>query len=164
MDVFTWVQNLAVSQAILTSIWLHPLLLAGHSVGMGVVVGIIFMLDLRILGYVRAIPIETFARLVKLAWAGFVLNLLTGVLMLMAYAHTLATNWTFQVKMVCIVLGGACVWLQSRTLGRAQLGSPPEAAVSFNSNAKLLAFASLLFWLGAIAMGRLIAYTAPEGV
>lgn len=162
MDIFTWVQNLPVSQAILTSIWLHPLLLAGHSVGMGVVVGIIFMMDLRILGYIQGIPIELFGRLANLAWAGFVLNFLTGTLMLMAYAHTLATNWTFQWKLVCIVLGGACVWLQARTLRGSQLVRGDT--VSYTPGARWLAIASLVFWMAAIAMGRLIAYTAPEGV
>jgi hypothetical protein len=161
MEFFSWVEGLPVSQAILTSIWLHPWLLAGHSVGMGIVVGIIFMLDLRILGYLRGIPLEIFSRLVALGWVGFALNFVTGLLMLMAYAHTLATNWTFQLKMVCIVLGGITIWLLAPAL--ASDGAAGAEAVP-GPRARLLAMASLLFWIGAIAMGRLIAYTAPEGV
>jgi hypothetical protein len=161
MEFFSWVEGLPVSQAILSSIWLHPWLLAGHSVGMGIVVGIIFMLDLRILGSLRAIPLEIFSRLVALGWAGFALNFVTGLLMLMAYAHTLATNWTFQLKMVCIVLGGVTLWLLPPALAR---DDAPGAPITPGTRARMLAIASLVFWIGAIAMGRLIAYTAPEGV
>ena len=161
MDFFSWVEALPVSQAILTSIWLHPFLLAGHSVGMGVVVGLIFMLNLRVLGYLPLIPVSAFGRLLWLGWAGFALNALTGVLMLMAYAHTLATNWTFQLKMVCIVLGGVSIWVLSRSVRSAQAQQGEQV---FTVSAKWLAVASLLFWIGAVTMGRLIAYTAPEGV
>jgi hypothetical protein len=160
MNLFAWIEALPVSQSILTSIWLHPFLLAGHSVGMGIVVGIIFMLNLRVLGYLSGIPVETFGRLIWLGWAGFILNLLTGVLMFMAFAHTLATNWTFQFKMVFIVLGGISLLLLSRSVKSA---AADDGSV-FASYARALAIASLIFWTGAVAMGRLIAYTAPEGV
>jgi hypothetical protein len=160
MNFFAWIEALPVSQAILTSIWLHPFLLAGHSVGMGIVVGIIFMLNLRVLGYLSGIPVDTFGRLVWLGWAGFTLNLLTGVLMFMAFAHTLATNWTFQLKMVFIVLGGISLLLLSRSV-KSVVAQDNNV---FASYARALAVASLIFWTGAIAMGRLIAYTAPEGV
>ena len=161
MNLFAWLESLPVSQAILTSIWLHPYLLAGHSIGMGVVVGIIFMLSLRALGYARGIPIEMFAKLAGLGWAGFALNLVTGVLMFMAYAHVLATNWTFDVKMICILAGGLSLWVLSRSIKAAQLRA---AEMVFTRQDKLIAVITMVFWLGAIATGRLIAYTAPEGV
>jgi hypothetical protein len=161
VNFFLWLEALPVSQAILTSIWLHPFLLVGHSVGMGVLVGIILMLNLRVLGYLKVIPISIFGRLIGLGWAGLMLNFVTGVLMLMAYAHTLATNWTFQLKMVFIVFGGISIWMLWRSLKRSQA---VEADVTFTADARLLAVISLVFWIGAIALGRLIAYTAPEGV
>jgi hypothetical protein len=168
LDFFTWLEGLSVSQSILTSIWFHPYLLVGHSIGMGVVVGIIFMLDLRVLGYAPAIPIRVFERCILLGWAGFALNAVTGVLMFMAYAHVLATNWTFQLKMLCIVAAGVSIWLLWRSLRQARAASEARtqagADIQFSHTAKWLAVASMLFWLGAITTGRLIAYTVPEGV
>jgi hypothetical protein len=128
---------------------------------MGVLVGIILMLDLRVLGYLRVIPVSTFGRLIGLGWAGLVLNFVTGVLMLMAYAHTLATNWTFQLKMLFILFGGVSIWMLWRSLKRSRT---VEVDVAFTPSSKVLAVISLVFWIGAIALGRLIAYTAPEGV
>jgi hypothetical protein len=161
VSFFAWLEALPVSQAILTGIWLHPFLLVGHSVGMGVLVGIILMLDLRVLGYLGVIPVSIFGRLIGLGWAGLALNFVTGVLMFMAYAHTLAGNWTFQLKMVCILLGGVSIWMLRRSLRQVD-GMQSEPVFSVND--KVLALVSLVFWVGAIALGRLIAYTAPEGV
>jgi hypothetical protein len=86
----------------------------------------------------------------------------------MAYAHVLATNWTFQLKMLCILAGGISIWLLGRSLVQAQGAAVGRARtagdIEFSSNARWLAVASMLFWLGAIATGRLIAYTVPEGI
>ena len=160
MNFFERLESLSVSQSILTGTWLHPILLVCHSIGMGVVVGIIFVLALRVLGFAPAIPLDVFRRLVGLGWAGFVLNLATGILMFMAYAHTLATNWTFDLKMLCIIAGG----LSLRALAQGLRGVDPLLpGVVFDRRARILAAVTMLFWLGAIATGRLIAYTAPEG-
>jgi hypothetical protein len=168
LDFFTWLERLPVSQSILGSIWFHPYLLVGHSIGMGVVVGIIFILDLRVLGYAPSIPIRIFERCILLGWAGFILNAVTGILMFMAYAHVLATNWTFQLKMLCIIAAGISIWLLWRSLVQARNASvaADQAAsdLKFSSTSKWLAVASMFFWLGAITTGRLIAYTVPEGV
>ncbi len=161
MDFFTWLESLPVSQAILASIWFHPYLLVGHSIGMGTVVGIIFMLDLRVLGYAKTIPMRLFERCILLGWAGFGLNFVTGILMFMAYAHTLATNWTFDLKMLCILAGGISIWLLWRSLKDARTDAGDAV---FSRGSKVIAIVSMVFWLGAIATGRLIAYTAPEGV
>jgi hypothetical protein len=161
MNFFSWLESLPVSQAILGSIWLHPYLLVGHSIGMGTVVGIIFMLDLRVLGYAKAIPISVFQKCIALGWAGIALNFVTGVLMFMAYAHTLATNWTFDVKMLCIVAGALSIWWLWRGIRLAGAG---DSEFAFSRRDRILAIVSMAFWLGAIATGRLIAYTAPEGV
>ena len=160
MRFFAWLEKLPLSQAILAGTWMHPLLLVGHSIGMGAVVGIIFILSLRVLGYAPGVPLVVFQQLVGVGWAGFLLNAATGVLMFMAYATTLVSNWTFDVKMVCIVAGGLSLW----QLARALRGVDPVASrVAFSRRAKVLAAVTMVFWLGAIATGRLIAYTAPEG-
>jgi hypothetical protein len=114
-----------------------------------------------VIGFIRSVPVALFGRLVALAWAGFVLNLVTGTLMLMAYAQIMAHLWTFQLKMLSIGAGGLSVWMLARCLASARLEGEET---SFSPRAKWLAAASLLFWIAAIAMGRLIAYTAPEGV
>jgi hypothetical protein len=156
-----WLEALPFSQEILTNLWIHPWLLVGHSVGMGVLVGIILMLDIRVLGYLQAIPISVFGKLIALGWIGLALNFITGVLMFMAYAHTLATNWTFQFKMLFILFGVISIWLLWRSLRSARtLGNDTQ----FTRNSKLLAVISMLFWIGAVALGRLIAYTVPEGI
>ena len=130
-------------------------LLSGHAIGMGVVVGIVYMLCARVLGF-TGVPLAIFDRLYQLAWAGFVLNLITGLLLFAANGKHLIENTPFILKLTFIALGGVSLWGMSRALaaqpaGTAQVGASPQARV--------LAVVTLLLWTAAIVCGRIIAYT-----
>lgn len=159
MEFLTWLENLPISQWILIDEFGHPALLSAHAIGMGLVVGIVLMLDLRVLGYAQGIRLDSFRQLIVLGWAGFALNAASGVLMFMAYATTLIANWTFDLKILLILAGGVSLWFLWREIDAA--GTDPNPV--FGRSAKTLAVISALFWLGAIVAGRFIAYTLPEG-
>ncbi|MGH8142702.1 MAG: hypothetical protein ACREU2_09325, partial [Steroidobacteraceae bacterium] len=55
-----WMQALPISEWITDSNWGFPIMLVLHSWGMAAVVGILVMLDLRILGLVRIAPLSAF--------------------------------------------------------------------------------------------------------
>jgi hypothetical protein len=160
MKFLSWLEHLAFSQWILTDLWAHPMLLSMHTIGMAFVVGIVLMLDLRVLGFAPGLSLGLFERLLGLAWAGFGLNLVSGILLFMAYATTLILNWTFDLKLGLILAGGISVWSLWRTL---RAGQQTDGVVVFGDRAKTLAVISALFWLGAIVAGRYIAFTLPEG-
>lgn len=164
---------LPISEWIATSEWSYPLLLSVHTMGLAIVVGIMVMLDLRLLGAARGLPLSTFERLVPLAWAGFLLNLVSGVLLFMSLAPRLATNWPFLSKMGAILLAGAISWLLWRSaradMAAADTNAPaldsnggaiayPLDGVQFSPRTRTLAILSLLTWFAAILFGRLIAY------
>ena len=44
------------------SIWAYPAVLTLHTVGLGVLVGANWMVDLRVLGFARALPMSLFER------------------------------------------------------------------------------------------------------
>lgn len=161
-------EALPISEWIAFSLWGYPLLLSAHSIGMAAVVGIMVMLDLRILGVAKPLPISAFERLLPVAWAGFVLNLASGVLLFMSLATRLLSNWPFISKMAAILIAGLISWLLWRSL-RADQASAQEAVsgnggsviatqVLFSSRTRLLAVLSLAAWGAAILFGRLIAY------
>jgi len=115
-----WMQSLPVSLWITDSNWGFPIMLVLHSWGMAAVVGILFMLDLRILGLARIVPLSAFQPLMSIAWGGFFINLVSGVLMFMADANRLIVNWSFLTKMSCVLMGGivsAVLWRRLRAAG-----------------------------------------------
>ena len=66
------------------SVWAYPTILTLHTVGLGVLVGANWMVDLRVLGVGRAIPLGVLSRAFPIMWAGFWVNAITGVLLFVA--------------------------------------------------------------------------------
>jgi hypothetical protein len=158
MEFIVWLEETAISQWILESIWASPLLLAVHAIGMGIVVGLIMIYCARVMGQFRGIPLPALDVFFSIAWAGFLLNATSGVLLFMSNASALATNWTFLLKIGLIAAGGISLGGLGAVVGRRQDGEG-----SFSSVAKLVAALTLILWLAAMTSGRLIAYTMDAG-
>ena len=62
------------------SVWAYPTILTLHTLGLGVLVGTNWMVDLRVLGFARAVPLPVLSRAFPIMWAGFWLNLIAIVL------------------------------------------------------------------------------------
>jgi hypothetical protein len=87
-------------------------------------------------------------------WGAFWLNAVTGTMMLIADATTKLTMLDFYIKMALVFTG---IFMMSRM--RRQIFEDPQlddAPVS--GKAKMVAWASMACWLGAITAGRLMAY------
>lgn len=112
------------------------------------------MVNLIVLGFWPAAPIKPFARVFPLLWMAFGLNAVTGTMMLLADATTKLTTLDFYIKMA-FVFAGLFVLIRMR---RRIFQNPKLDEVPLSGNAKMLAWASLGCWFGAITAGRLLAY------
>ena len=150
------IENLGFSQWVKQSgsLWAFPGILLMHTYGMAVLVGVIAAIDLRILGFVPAIPLAPLQKFLPLVWLAFWVNAITGTMLLMADATTKLTNPDFAVKM-CFIVAAVIfqMLIQKRVLRDPEIDRRP-----LPSNAKMLAALSLVCWLGAITAGRLLAY------
>src|SRR5881396_4241522 len=126
-----------------------------HTFGLALLVGANAVIDLRLLGIERDIPLAPLKRLFGIMWLGFAINAASGALLLMAYPTKALTNPVFYIKLTLI---GFAVWvmtkLQSRVFDDSSLN---EAAMI--ARGRTLAKWSLFLWIGAITAGRLLAYT-----
>lgn len=153
MEFLSWVENLAFSTWVREtgSIFGYALILTCHTIGLAMLMGISFAFDLRLLGYASETPIAPYERLFPFLWLGFWLNAISGIILLMADATTKMVNPVFYVKMALIALA---VWnvtiIHKRMRGTA-----------LPTNAKTLAWISILLWIGATTAGRLMAYLGP---
>ena len=159
MDFLRLIEQSSFSQWVVgsSSVLAFPTILLLHTIGMAVVVGISAGIDLRILGLAPAMPLAPMQRFFPLLWIGFWVNAITGVVLLAADATTKVTNLDFWVKMVCIALAVVTFqMIRNRVFRDPMIDKQP-----LSSNAKFLAVTSLIFWLGAITSGRLLAYVGP---
>jgi hypothetical protein len=135
------------------SIWAYPAVLTLHTLGLGVLVGGNAVLDLRLLGWGRAIPLAPLEKLFPVMWIGFWVNAISGVALFVGDATTKGTTWLFMTKLAIIVVGVALLVVLRRTVyGRGETGAI-ETPVS-----RALAAASLVLWFLAIVTGRYMAY------
>jgi hypothetical protein len=139
------------------SLMAFPGILLLHTYGMALLVGIVAAIDLRILGFAPGLPIGPLAKFLPILWLAFWINAVTGTILLVADATTKMTNPDFFIKMGFIALAVVNQrMIQTRVLRDPQVDKAP-----FSTNAKVLAVTSLVFWLGAITAGRLLAYVGP---
>ncbi len=155
MGVLAWLEStrLAIWVHESPSVWAQPTVLTLHTMGMGVLVGASWVLDLRLLGINRGMPLSAIRWVFPTVTLALVVNIITGVLLFMQRATTLGTAMPFFVKMGFVVASVATVLpLRSYVL---QGGPEPREA---SGPVRLLAIASILAWTGAITAGRLLAY------
>lgn len=159
MPFLQWLEGLSLSVWIREggSIWGYPTILFLHTVGLGFLAGLSVAMDMRILGVASRLPLTPFEKFYPLMWAGFWVNALSGLLLLMADATTKAINPVFYVKMgftlvACFVL----IFLHRRFFRDPMVD---QKLVSIKG--KAMAVISLICWAGAITAGRLMAYIGP---
>jgi hypothetical protein len=140
-----------------SSVLAFPTILLLHTIGMGVVVGINAGIDLRILGLAPALPLAPMEKFFPFLWIGFWVNAFTGVILLAADATTKMANPDFYVKMGFIALA----IMNLRMIRNRVFRDPFIDKKPMTSDAKVLAVTSMIFWLGAITAGRLMAYVGP---
>src|SRR5262249_9487801 len=123
------------------------------AVGMGAVVGLVWVMSARVLGYPKALSIDTFHRMSTIALWGFAMNAVSGFLIFSTEATRVIVNTEFQIKMACILLGGLAAWYMLRSL-RAR-----DPSVGFPLSAKFVAVLPSVAWFTAIVYGRQFAST-----
>jgi len=138
-------------------LWLYPIVEIIHITGFVTLVGSIIVLDLRLLGLSRALPVRQLAYHV-LPWSAGALLLIvpTGLLMFIAHAGDFISNPAFITKMsllFCASLNAAVFHagvFRTVATWNTDAVAPPAA--------RLHAALSLLIWIGVLACGRLLAY------
>ena len=137
-----------LAQALKRSRWVYPLINAGHVAGLGVLIGCVLAMDLRLLGLGRALPLAATLRYLRaLAVGALVLAVASGSLLFITQAGDYAANTWFRVKLVFLALAliNAAVHLNIAAM------SPPRQRRG--------ALLSMTLWPAVLISGRMIAYS-----
>ena len=98
MDFLVWLEGTFIANAIRTIPWLYPMFETGHYIGLSLLVGGIMLIDLRVLGFARALPLRSMIGLLPFVWIGFLINVFTGSMLFIYGATNFGPNRAFQVK------------------------------------------------------------------
>ena len=133
--------------------WLFTLGLILHFFGLCTLLGSMLVIDLRVLGVARRIPMEGALALLPLAVGGFLLNLLTGSLFFCFDPFGYWQNPAFKLKLLSIAVAGANAVFFAAWWRRARANDVQYEA---GGALKLSAALSLALWFATIVLGRLI--------
>ncbi len=148
----TWLNHLALDYS---ETW--PTCEIIHYIGLSLLFGAILVMDLRLIGVQHpAISSLSVHKMVPIAFVGFGLNLLTGIVFIFGDPHRYAINISFQMKMIFLVLAGLNALIYWLKIGPMLEKIPPYADTPWA--AKLVGGASIFLWTGVLAFGRLIPY------
>ncbi len=127
----------------------YPVLGVLHIVGIALLVGSLFLLELRVWGVGAGLPIRPLARLaLSVTVTGFSLAVISGVLMFMGGPAELLSNRAFLIKLGLVHLAGLnAAWFHGR-----------DSLARCDGLARAQTLMSMGLWFGVIVCGRWIAY------
>ena len=158
--ILEWIKMTPIGVFVRDSVWAFPTLQSLHFMGMTMLVGVVGAIDLRVLGIARALPIHPLHRLLPVAFAGFGINLITGIFFFCHDPYVYAFNMSFRIKMLLILVAGLnALWFQLGVFIDVDKWGP---GIEASRLAKLISALSLLIWFGVITAGRFIAFTASK--
>jgi hypothetical protein len=143
-----------ISAVVISSPWTWPTNETLHFIGLTLVFAVVMPLNLRVLGLMRAIPFAALHRLLPWAIAGFVLNVVTGMMFFVASAEQYTLNPAFYWKIAFLMLAGANILYLTSVDDVWEVGAGARAPAL----ARAVAASSLFVWFGVIFWGRLMPF------
>src|SRR5882762_2295041 len=158
LPVCRWLAGTPGSMALHESVYLYPLVESAHVLTLCLFLGLAVMFDLRLLGVtLTRVPMtEMKRRLGPWMVAGFVVMVITGVLLFYAIPVRSYQSIFFRAKVVTLVLAGLNAFVFHSTIDRRiaewdRDPVPPRAARRAGAR-------SLVLWAIIVVAGRMIAY------
>jgi FtsH-binding integral membrane protein len=156
LSLFESLSQTALVRWTAESDWGYPIVLTSHAIGMALVVGILLMLDLRVLGLANKMSFDSLRIYFRVAWLGLIVNACSGTLLFLANYTAFLHNTAFLTKMSLLVIGGFGTWMLVREVSSSPSDQPSRRA-------RVIASLCIAIWLGAIVAGRIVGYTSvPE--
>ena len=148
MPIVAAVDQSALADFVRNTIWVYPLMLTLHAVGLAFAAGVSVALDLRVLGVASALPLPAMRKLQPLFYIALAVNAISGVGLVLNNPAKWLVDPLFYAKLTLLVFA----LIDTQVLVRR------VSAAATMTNTHALAVVSLVLWAGAITAGRLLAY------
>jgi hypothetical protein len=132
-----------------------PTLIALHSVGMAVAVGLSLMVTLHLNQVFTGFNVQLIPRILSIAVWGFILNLITGLALFVSRGPEYIDSYIFLIKMLLVVISAIILFWLRQHLRLIKLTTEVSVTDRIAKNMSLFSTAT---WFGAVIAGRLIAY------
>ena len=153
----TWLHHTGLSLFLQSQVrWLWPVSEALHFAGLALLLGVAGMFDLRLMGFMRQVPIRAVQQFLPWAIAGFAVNLTTGLVFVISEPAQYFSNPTWWWKVAFLVVSGinATVFQLAFNARVDQIRVGADTPIAF----KAIGAVSLCAWLGVLWAGRMLPF------
>jgi uncharacterized membrane protein len=134
--------------------WAWPTCQTLHFMGLSLLMGVVFVVDLRVLGVMKSVSFAAVHRLLPWGMLGFGLNLLTGMCYFLAAPEQYTKNVTFYWKMALVMIAGVNVIYFTVFDAPWALQASDEAPL----RVKMIAVSSVLLWIAVMFCGLMLPF------
>lgn len=157
-NIVYWMQESWLGVAGREVYWLFPAAEIVHFFGLCLLMGAILIVDLRLLGFVKQLSLQSALKLVPVAIVGIVLNILSGLVFLCTYPENYWPNTAFWLKLLGFFIASFnALWFEWKEAPKLN-GLEANADVSWSI--KIFAVVSLSAWTSVIIIGRFLPFVS----
>jgi uncharacterized membrane protein len=149
-----WVSAAGIGEFVTGTPWMWPTCETLHFIGLSLLLGVVFMIDLRMLGVMKNVSFPALHRLLPWAILGFGINVLTGMLFFMGSPDQYQTSAVFQWKIVFVMIAGANA-LYFTLFDEAWTLAPGDDAPL---TAKFMAVSAVFLWVAVLWCGNMLPF------
>ncbi len=134
--------------------WMWPTCETLHFVGLSLLCGVVFLVDLRVLGVMKGVSFASLHRLLPWAALGFGINIGTGMLFFVGIPGQYIHNPAFYWKIGLAMLAGANALYFTMLDEPWSLGPKEDAPLT----AKIAALSAMVLWIGVMYCGSMLPF------
>lgn len=151
-----WLKSTAVAQAMIDLPWLWPLCEALHFVGLALLVGAAGLFDLRLMGFLKTVPLAAAMQMRVWAAVGILINLVTGVMFFIAAPDQYVENPAWWAKVLFLAVAVVNIAVFETRYGKRLLEMTAEenTPISF----RIAGAVSIASWAAVLYFGRMLPF------
>jgi len=139
---------------------LWPFMQTLHIIDFTLLFATVGYFDLRVLGVAKGIPLQAIHRLIPWGVAGFVGNILLGIVFFSVHPDQYFYNNAFRLKLMFIAIAGINM-LAFYGTGAFHEAKVLRADAPVPLRTKIIAGTSLFAWVAVLVCGRMITFNRP---
>ena len=151
-----WLKSTSISHAMTTSQWAWPVAETLHFIGLALLIGGAGLIDLRLMGVLKSVPVSAVMQLRKWAAIGIAINVVTGVLFFVGAPDQYIDNPAWYAKLLFLGVAMVNVVMFETTQGQRMLKLP--AGEKSPAAFKLAGAVSMGSWLLVLYFGRMLPF------
>jgi hypothetical protein len=136
--------------------WGWPIALTVHAFGNAIIVGLMFIIALRVLGLFRTIPYTSLPALIPYVWVSFLLQVASGFTLWLTKPQQYLADGMFEFKFTFVILSAIGMVVFQRTITRE--AAAWQAAGKPTIRGRRITLISAVLWAFVLIGGRLTAY------